>query len=221
MYIHDLPTHRRPRERLIEQGPHALTVAELLAILIGSGSAGATVFDLAERLEIVVRTEKDITPATLQSVRGIGQSKAALLCAAIELGARLQQRDLRTIFYSPGEVYKACADLLSLPQENLVVFYLNVRNQSVQRETISVGTVSQSLIHPREVFRTAILHAASGVILAHNHPSGVAEASEADRQATRLVAKAGKEIGIPLLDHIICTERGFLSLKEESPVLFT
>ncbi len=219
MRIQELPNHRRPRERIISSGVDALEIQELIAVVLGSGNAKRSVIELSLDVERVITTTGVSIPR-LAELPGIGQSKAALLCAAVELGRRLAQSDVRSIFAAPEDIFRACGDIIRLPQEHLLVFYLNIRNQTLERETISVGTVSSSMIHPREVFRSAISHSASSIILAHNHPSGSIEPSEADREATIRIARAGKELGIPLLDHVICSNRGFTSLKNRFPEIF-
>jgi DNA repair protein RadC len=110
--------------------------------------------------------------------------------------------------------------LVELPQECLVVFYLTVRNKTLARDTVSLGTATASLVHPREVFRPAIQHNASHIVLAHNHPSGDPSPSQADKTVTRAMARAGHYLGIELLDHVICSKEGHVSLKSTSPNLF-
>lgn len=213
-----LPLHKLPRERLWEHGAPALSVEELLKVLLGSGCAAHTVDELSFQIAELLRYGP-VSVHALARIPGIGQAKAALISAALELGTALAKQRPAT-FTEAAEVYNACSDLLTLPQEHLVVFYLNVRNQPTQREIVTVGTATASLVHPREVFRSAISHNVSSIILAHNHPSGDCTPSEADKQATKRVARAGRELGIELLDHVICASKGFTSLRQLEPGLF-
>ena len=150
---------------------------------------------------------------------GVGLAKAAALAAALRLSPTLE-RETALSLVSPERVYHACSDLLSRNQEHLVVFYVNVRNQVLNREVVSVGTLTASLIHSREVFRPAIKESAAAIVLAHNHPSGDPTPSEADILVTKQIARAGRIIGIDLLDHVVCASSGYVSLKEKNPDLF-
>ena len=120
----------------------------------------------------------------------------------------------------PWKIFQACQDIVRSPQEHLVVFYLNVRNREINRDTISIGTASASLIHPREVFRPAIVQNASHIVLAHNHPSGDPTPSQADKEVTVQLVRAGQLLSIQLLDHLICCPDKFVSLQSAFPHLF-
>jgi DNA repair protein RadC len=220
MPIANLPPGRRPRERLARLGAPSLSTSELVSVLLGSGSSGRSVDALSRAVEQSI-AENGFSYDSLHAVPGIGPAKAAVLCAAVELSVRTNQMDPRTTFMNAEEVYASCSDLLRLPQENVVAFYLDVRNRSLARETISIGTVSASIVHPRDVFRAAIIGNASSLILAHNHPSGDPTPSSADLTVTRRVVRAGETMGIKLLDHVVCGTRGFVSLKERHPELFS
>jgi DNA repair protein RadC len=156
----------------------------------------------------------------LQALPGIGLAKAASLVAALSLERLVRAPSLSQVVTGPQVIYEACGDILTHPQEHLLVFFLNVRTGILRRELVSVGTATASLVHPREVFRAAITYNAHSIILAHNHPSGDPAPSAADYAVTKRVAKAGSELGIELLDHIICASGAYVSLKEHRPSLF-
>lgn len=214
-----LPPLRKPRERLWSQGPSSLEIEELVAVLLGSGCGKVPVSTLSVQVAQALRQGKH-SPAELATISGIGPAKAAVVAAALQVGSRLAQL-VPPELTTPEQVYAQCLDLLTLPQEHLVAFYLNVRAQPLYRETISIGTATASLLHPREVFRPAITHNATHIILAHNHPSGVPQPSQADTLSTRRIAQAGHCVGIELLDHVICAKNGYVSLRSDHPDLFS
>lgn len=214
-----LPIERKPRERLQYSGVESLTLEELLAVIIGSGGVGSDVMSVstsvAKQMLKGCRSIRDFS-----SIQGIGPAKACEILAALELSVAVTRRSVPALLSDPAAVYSACRDLLEMPREHLVVFYLTVHNQEIARETVSIGTATASLLHPREVFRPAIAHNASHIVLAHNHPSGVSTPSIADREATRRIAIAGVQLGIELIDHVVCATHGFTSLKTDAPELF-
>ena len=214
-----LPRSRKPRERLWRDGVASLTLEDLLAVVIGSGTAGVPVLELAGRVASVLGTG-DVGLGELSSIPGIGPAKAAELLAALSLAGALEERRGRQRLDSPAAVHGLCRDLTSLPQEQVAVLYLNVRNGLIAREVVSVGTATASLVHPREVFRPAILRNASHIALAHTHPSGDPSPSPADRQATKRIAQAGSQLGIELVDHVVCSAQRFFSFRQECPELF-
>jgi DNA repair protein RadC len=218
--IHDLPTEERPRERLKKFGPRALSGPELLALVIGRGVAGKSALIIAQDLLRRFKNIRGISEATvdeLSGVGGIGLAKAAQLKASFELGRRQDVVDepSRYELTSPQNVVKSVrASIEDKAKEHFKLVLLNVRNSILDISTISVGTVNASLVHPREVFKKAIAHGASSVVLAHNHPSGNAEPSEDDVKLTRRLVEAGKLLGIEVLDHVIITATGYTSFKE-------
>jgi DNA repair protein RadC len=214
-----LPIQRKPRELLQENGAQSLSLEELIALVIGSGSAGNEVMYMSS-LVAQKLLEGNCTMAQLVRIPGIGVAKACEILASMELSMAVTRRSIPSVLADPSSVYLSCNNLLELPQEHLVVFFLTVRNQEIARETVSIGTATASLIHPREVFRPAIIHNASHIVLAHNHPSGVSTPSNADRQATARISQAGTQVGIELIDHVICATQGFTSMKTVAPELF-
>jgi DNA repair protein RadC len=218
--IHDLPAEERPRERLKKFGPQALSGPELLALVIGRGVAGKSALVIAQELLRRFKNIKGVSEATveeLSGIHGIGLAKAAQLKACFELGRR-QDGEVEPSKYevtSPQTVVKALrASIQDKAKEHFKLVLLNVRNSILDISTISVGTANASLVHPREVFKKAISHGASSVVLAHNHPSGNPEPSEDDVRLTQRLVEAGRLLGIEVLDHIIVTTKNFVSFKE-------
>jgi DNA repair protein RadC len=218
--IHDLPAEERPRERLKKLGPRALSGPELLALVIGRGVAGRSALIIAQDLLSRFKSVKGVSEATIEElsgIGGIGLAKAAQLKACFELGRRQDLEDGPSVYEltSPHAVVKAVrASIEDKAKEHFKLVLLNVRNNVVDISTISVGTANASLVHPREVFKKAIAHSASSVVLAHNHPSGNPEPSEDDVKLTMRLVEAGRLLGIEVLDHIIVTTKGFVSFKE-------
>jgi len=219
--IHDLPKQERPRERLQRFGPEALSAQELLALVIGRGTPGKSVVNIAQELLVKFGNIKAISEATIEElskIKGIGLAKAAQIKASFELGKRqeleieLDDLDIK----KPQDVVKAIrARIQDKAKEHFKLILLNTRNKIIGISTVSIGTLNTSLVHPREVFKDAIMHNAASVVLAHNHPSGDTEPSENDLTITKRLAEAGKILGIEVLDHIIVTKAGFFSFKEK------
>jgi DNA repair protein RadC len=218
--IKELPPELRPRERLLAEGPEALSSAELLGILLGIGSKEQTAVELAGQ----VISESGglfglhgVGVHDLQEVHGIGEAKACITLAAVEFGKRLGRvrNPGRPVISSPEDVDGLLRGrIANLDRENFVVVLLNTKNEVLGFPTVSVGTLSASLVHPREVFKPAIRASAAGVILAHNHPSGRIGPSREDREVTRRLKEASEIIGIEVLDHVILGD-GYFSMKEQ------
>jgi len=218
--IRDVHIADRPRERLVRQGASSLSNQELIAILLRTGTKEESVLHLANRVLSFFDQIQELKNATLEemmSVKGIGQAKAVQLLAAVELGRRLSQRhpDKRYAIRSPQDAASLLmADMSSLKQENFVALFLNVKNQVIHQQTIFIGSLNASIVHPREIFREAVKRSAASVICAHNHPSGNPNPSPEDIEVTQRLADAGKIMGIELLDHVIIGDHQFVSLKE-------
>jgi len=216
MSIKNMARHEQPREKLMERGPANLRDAELMAILLGTGIEGRDVLSLSR--DILVRFPKSRLLAldfkTLSSIKGIGPAKACLLLAAFELSKRALEVEDNSlpIIRNAREAVLHLQDIRRAKKEHFVALYLNARNQLLHKETISVGTLNASLVHPREVFKPAIDHLAATVIVAHNHPSGGLEPSEADVMLTGRLHDAGELLGIELRDHLIVTGEAFQSI---------
>lgn len=218
--LNTLPSVKRPRERLINEPQLALSLEDLIAVLIRTGSRDYDVLETSRDIASRLLTGRH-SIADLASIKGVGMAKAAVIVAALQLAPVLQQRTNYLVLSDPEKIYAACADLLQEPKEHVVAFYLTARNTQIARETISIGTLGASLVHPREVFRPALMHNASHVVLAHNHPSGDPEPSQADRDVTLMLARAGKQLGIELVDHVVCGHSAFMSLRSCFPELFS
>ncbi len=219
--ISETPAQDRPRERLLSLGPGALTTAELLAILIGTGRAGASAPDVAAALlaaggpDLAALARRSATE--LAAVPGLGRAKAARIAAGLELGRRLQegQRPERVRIRSPADVYRWFAPRLSdLTAEEFHVLALDSQSGVLRDLLVTRGILNSSLVHPREVFRGAIAEAAAGIIVVHNHPSGDPAPSADDRAVTRQLAEAGKVLDLPLYDHVIVGSGRYLSFAE-------
>jgi DNA repair protein RadC len=191
---------------------------ELLAVVLGTGCAGQSSIDLARRILA------DLSPARLRAAsasdlhlfKGVGPGRAAVLMAAAELGRRWAEAgDEAALLEDPGRVWEHLHAIRAERKEHFVALYLDGRNRLLHQETVSVGTLTASLVHPREVFGPAVERRAAAVIVAHNHPSGETRASPEDVETTRRLAGAGRLLGVPLLDHVIVTERSHLSFRRE------
>jgi DNA repair protein RadC len=219
--IHDLPRAERPRERLHALGAEALSSLELLALIIGRGVAGKSAMHIAQDVLTRFGNVHAIANATIEElsrIKGIGLAKAAQMKAAFELGRR---RDLapevgQYSIKDPGSLAKALRkSIQEKAKEHFKLVLLNTRNKIIGISTISVGTLNASLVHPREVFKDALAHNASSIILVHNHPSDDPDPSDDDLTVTRRLADAGRLMGIEVLDHIIITRDAYTSLKEK------
>lgn len=217
--IKDLPKSDRPREKLKKHGPQFLKNSELLAILIGSGYKGKNVLQLAKDTLSKYQSKNlpKLTYQELISEKGIGEVAACRILAAFELATRLllNQNEDAVIIQSPKDVYQLLKDIGKFKKEHFIGLYLNARNQIIYQETISIGSLNANIVHPREVFEPAIKHHAAQVIFSHNHPSGNPEPSEEDLIINARLIKAGKILGIEVVDHIIITANSFLSFKEK------
>ncbi len=214
--LRDLHPVERPRERLGRCGAEALSDQELVALLLGTGYSGRGVMDLAAALlEGFPNGLSSADFAALCRVKGVGPARAAALVAAFELARRSAKPDSRPCLDTPARVSEAVPLVVrESRKEHLLAFYLNARSQLIFQETVSIGTLSASLVHPREVFSPAVAHSAAAVVVAHNHPSGDCSPSADDRDTTRRLVRAGELLGIPLLDHIIVAGDRFFSFRE-------
>ncbi len=218
--IKDWPASERPREKLLQRGVHALSDAELLAILIRVGSRRSTALDLARSILAQEKNLRGIarkTPQELMRLKGIGQAKAVELLTAFEIGRRVQGETPgeKLVISSPDIVARFMIPRLREKQtESFWVILLDSKNGMMHEEALTVGTLNASLVHPREVFKVAIDHVAAAVIVVHNHPSGNPEPSSEDVSVTRQLVDAGKIIGIPVHDHIIIAGDSYTSFAE-------
>ena len=218
--IHDLPKEERPRERLVEFGEQALSVQELLQIILGRGIAGESIAITAQKLLSQFGSLQKLAEASIEElslIKGIGLAKATQIKAVFEIGRRISNQSLSyksKELTDPKKVYQLIkSKLKDYHKEHFYIIVLNSRNWSVAE--VSVGSLNASIVHPREVFAEAIKNNAASVIFVHNHPSGDTEPSEDDLEITKRLIKAGKILGIEVIDHIIVTKNDFLSFKEK------
>jgi len=218
--IRGVPGIDQPREKLLKSGAGALSEKDLIALLIRSGVREKNVLQLAEEiLKKYSLTELcSVSVDDLLAVKGIGVTAASSLVAAFELKKRIEaeQKSFKPVLDSPEKVYRYLSDLKTSKREKFVALYLNNRMRLIKRLFISVGTVSSSIVHPREVFKPAVELNASNVAVAHNHPSGDHLPSEEDVRITQKLQEAGEVMGIPVVDHIIISDNGYFSFKEKN-----
>lgn len=212
----------RPRERLRHAGPRHLALGELLAILVGSGSAGGSARQIADRLaahaEGSLARLAAMDVRELESVAGVGEATACRVAAALELGRRAAAAEVEPSapVRGPDDVFRRMGPRLrDLPQEEFHALLLNTRHKVVREVLVTRGILDASLIHPREVFRPAVAEGAAGVILVHNHPSGDPTPSPEDRAVTRQLGAAGRALGIPVVDHVVVGRGRYVSLSSE------
>jgi DNA repair protein RadC len=218
------PPSDRPRERLYCQGPQALADAELLALQLGYGVPGLSAMDVAREMLAAYGSLADVAsrePSELARVRGVGKAKAARLVSAFELSRRLRARTpgARTVLSGPAEVYAAFGPLMEdLRHEVFRIALLDAQNGLLADRIISEGTLSASLVHPREVFKPAILESAASVILLHNHPSGDPTPSKEDIRLTRQLVECARMLDLRIHDHVVIGRGRFVSLAERGVV---
>lgn len=219
--LRDVPIEERPRERMKKFGAQALSNAEVLAILLRTGTVKESAVTLAQRILKQcghLRNLTDISYDQLISIKGVGDAKALQIQAGIELGRRLaksQQLDMPTIRTPEDAAQLLMEDMRYLKKEHFICMFLNTKNQVMAVETLSIGSLNASIVHPREVFRPAIQRSCASIICAHNHPSGDPTPSEEDKQVTARLVEAGSIVGIEVLDHLVIGDRRFISLKQQ------
>lgn len=219
--LRDLPGDEKPREKLMKYGPQVLTLPELIAIVLNVGTKKEEVLTMSRRLlkeygDSAIIHQKD--PRKIQEMLGIPLVKSCQLVACFELGRRFfKSTDNRKpiTIRTASQVYDYLKDMRDLPKEHLRGLYLDNHYRLIHDEVISIGSLTSSIIHPREVFRPALEHSASAVILAHNHPSGITKASDSDIAITEQIVSAGKILGINVLDHVIITKAKFGSIPAD------
>jgi len=218
--VRDLPKPERPRERLIKFGSEALSAQELLALIIGRGIPKKSVMNIAQELLAKFGNIRSISQASIEAlsgIKGVGLAKAAQIKAAFELGRRqeLEPEQKDYDIKNPQSVVKAIrSSIKDKAKEHFKLILLDNRNKIIDISTISIGTLNASLVHPREIFKEAIIHNSASVVLAHNHPSGDPEPSEEDIKITERLVESGKILGIEVIDHIVIGKTNFASFKE-------
>jgi DNA repair protein RadC len=213
--VASLPAEDRPRERLIAHGAECLSDAELLSVLIGSGTRGSSVSRVAaEVLTLLDQRGAAAQIVDLAKIRGMGVIKAAQISAAMEFSRRRLCPGPRKINY-PSDVVPVISHYADRNQEHFLCVSLNGAHEVMHLRVVSVGLLNRTIVHPREVFADPLKDRAAAVVVAHNHPSGNVEPSKEDRQITTRLKEAGETLGIQLLDHIIFSVRGYYSFLEQ------
>lgn len=214
----------KPRERGEKYGIESLSYQELIAILLRTGSRDKNVLELSQEVIFSFDSLYELKKASLEELKeieGIGPAKAIELQAAIELGRRLmieERQKTGPILSSQDIGEQLLLEMKDLEQEHFVVLYLNTKNEVLKKKTIFIGSVNQSVAHPREIFKTAVKCSSSRLIIAHNHPSGNPTPSKQDILFTKRLTECGNLMGIELLDHIIIGENSFISLREREDI---
>lgn len=215
--VKDLSIDDQPREKLIHQGPASLSLQELLAVIMNTGTKSEDVMHMTSRIvkeygEKSIFSEKNAEK--LAQDLDIPITKACQITACGEIGRRIYEKNTTgfTVIRTAKDVYDHLRDMRNLPKEHLRGLYLNSHNRIIHDEVISIGSMTASIVHPREVFRPAIEYSAAAVVLAHNHPSGIVMPSNDDIEVTEQIIQAGKMLGIHLLDHVIITKDTFKSI---------
>jgi len=213
--IKDIPNFDRPREKLVAKGPKALSDAELIAILLGSGIKGKDVFQVAHAILRKLDSNKEkINVKSLISIEGVGFAKACQIISSFELARRRLIKE-SIVIQKAQDVLPLILHIADKKQEYFLCLSLNGANEVVGNRIVTVGLLNKNQVHPREVFVDAISDRAASIILAHNHPSGVLKPSPNDIATTKQLVEAGKILGISVLDHLIVTKKGYLSFKEK------
>lgn len=219
--LKDMPEQERPRERMIQYGVKALSHSELLAILLRTGSRHQSALQLAQNVLLEtegVRGLMDFSLDELIGIKGIGPAKAIQIKAGIELGHRISQSKLpdKVVIRRPDDAADYVMEQLRyLQKEHFICLFLNIKNHIIAQETLSIGSLNASIVHPREVFRAAIKCSSASIVCVHNHPSGDPTPSPEDISITTRLCEAGELLGIDVLDHIIIGDGLFVSLKEQ------
>ncbi len=217
--VRDMAESDRPRERMARLGSGELSLAEIVAVLLGSGTRREEVMSMSRRIlreygERTIMSETD--PARLSEALDIPLAKACQLLAGLELGRRFYQTrgGKPTVIRTAAQAYEYLFAMAQLPKEQLRALYLGGRYQLVHEEIISVGSLTANIVHPREIFQPAIVYGAAAIIVAHNHPSGSLEPTPSDRLVTRQLVASGEMLGIELLDHLIIAGESYSSIMQ-------
>lgn len=219
MSLQKIPAHDLPRERLERHGADALSLAELLAIILGTGTRNRTVLELSASIlkELPLTKLAVCTPRQLCQFKGVSFGKAGAVVAAFELARRLQTypKEERRRLASADDVVALVRPELGLAtREHFIGLYLDARNCLLSKRVIAIGSLNASLVHPREIFKTALAESAAALVLVHNHPSGDPAPSDEDVMITKNLIKVGELIGIEVLDHVIVTQHEYYSFAE-------
>jgi DNA repair protein RadC len=212
--IKELPEHGRPREKMRDRGPAALTDEELVSAIVGMGTASVDVRTMARKVVTLIREHgESLTLDHLRTVPGMGIAKSGQILSAFELGRRYLLSESTRISCAE-DVLPLLSDIRGKLQEHFLCISLNGANDVIQKRVVTVGLLDKSLVHPRDVFADVITDRAAAVIFAHNHPSGDLQPSDEDIQTQTRLVDAGKILGIRVLDHLIVSRKGYFSFQE-------
>jgi len=214
--IRDFPKSKRPRERLFSLGVANLTIVELLAIILGSGTKKRNVLKLAREIikTIPLKSLPHAHISDLIRLKGIGPVQAGKILASLELGRRALEKIPAKRILTPNDVVKETDDIRGKTREYLIALYLNARHELIKRQTITIGNLNQNIVDPRDVFSEALTLPCAFVVLVHNHPSGDPTPTQDDKKFTKALVKAGKILGVDLIDHIIVSKQDYFSFRE-------
>lgn len=223
--LNDLPANERPRERLVKYGVESLSLQELLSLIFGRGVKGESVVNISQKLISTFGSLDQMSESSieeLKKIKGLGLAKACQIKACFEISRRIENKEninINKIINSPKDIFSLLKEkIINFHKEYFMVVSLDNRNKVINIDTVSVGTLNSSLIHPRETFEVAIKNHAAVIIICHNHPSGELKPSEDDLIITQNLVKAGKLLGIDVADHLIITKDGYFSFKEKKLV---
>lgn len=221
--IKDMPRNLRPRERSMDVGMNNLSDQEVLAIIIRSGYREHTAIDVSMNLLHRYGSLKNISQLTVEDlckIKGLGKDKSIMLKAAFEIGKRskMEKIEKKQILSSKDASIVLEDNLRGLNKEHFIILMLNTKNFLLGIETVSIGSLNSSIVHPRELFKSAINKSAAAIILAHNHPSGDATPSREDIEVTKRIKSGGQLLGIDVIDHIIIGDNSYYSFKEEKMI---
>lgn len=219
--IKEIPIKERPRERFIKESREAIQTYELIAIILRTGSHNQSVIELSKEIQYQFSSLKELSEARvsdLTKIKGIGDSKAIQLLAAFELGKRahIESFKERPRLITPESIYLYLKNMLELKmQEHFIALYLNTKGELIKKEVLFIGSLNASLVHPREVFKHAVINSAAAIIIAHNHPSGDPTPSKNDIDVTKMIEENSEMMDIKLMDHIIIGRNKYFSFKEK------
>lgn len=223
--LHHLPEDERPRERMMRCGPDSLFTVELIAIVLGSGTKSSPVLQLAQEILMQFGSLSRLADATIEElcqIKGVGMAKAIQIRASINLGLRASKNVIlpKHKIEHPSQVYHLIKhEIKNEKREHFIIILLDIKGCVICSQVVAIGTLSNAPVHPREVFYFAIRHKAASVILVHNHPSGDLTPSKQDCNITQQLIDVGELMGIPVNDHVIVSDRGFFSMRQEG-ILF-
>lgn len=224
MKIKEMKEELRPREKLLNNGVECLSVDELIAIILKTGSVDKSVKDLSLEVVNLVDNLEDIKIESLTSIKGIGKVKAIELIASIELGKRIflnNKKEIGKRYRNSRSIYEDMKYLFyNKKQEYFYCLYFNNRNELIERKLLFMGTINRSIVHPREIFKEAYLQSASGIICMHNHPTGDITPSKEDILFTKNLVELGKMNDIRILDHIIMANDDYYSFNDNGIINF-